>query len=152
MQMAYLASSRSNCMKRRVGSILVNDNRVIATGYNGTATGTLNCNQDGCDRCNSNTRCGSDLGTCLCLHAEENAMLEAGRSKAKGGTLYCTLTPCLSCARKIVQVGVVRMVYDLEYNPSEHDSDIPGECRDSSGKTRTTTSPLFHQHVNRGSS
>jgi dCMP deaminase len=122
MQMAYLASSRSNCMKRRVGAILVNDNRVIATGYNGTATGTLNCSQDGCARCNSNTRCGVDLGTCLCLHAEENAILEAGRSKAQGGTLYCTLTPCLGCARKIVQVGVARMVYDSEYNSSEHDS------------------------------
>lgn len=123
MQMAYLASSRSNCMKRRIGAILVSDNRVVATGYNGTARGMPNCNEGGCTRCNSNTRCGINLGACLCLHAEENAMLEGGASKAKGATLYSTTAPCLGCARKIVQVGVIRVVYDLEYNATEHDSE-----------------------------
>ena len=123
MQMAYLASNRSNCMKRRVGAILVNDNRVVATGYNGTARSMLNCNEGGCKRCNSNTKRGLNLGECLCLHAEENAILEAGASKAKGGTLYSTTAPCLNCAKKIVQVGVIRVVYDLEYNATEHDSE-----------------------------
>lgn len=123
MQMACLANSRSNCMKRRVGAVLVGDNRVIATGYNGTARSMLNCNEGGCKRCNSNTKRGLNLGECMCLHAEENAILEAGAGKAKGATLYSTTAPCLNCAKKIVQVGVVRVVYDLEYNATEHDSE-----------------------------
>ena len=118
MQMAYLASNRSNCMKRRVGAILVNDNRVIATGYNGTARSILNCSQDGCARCNSNTkRSRSRRMPVFACRGECNI---GGGGESQGMILH--ITPCLSCARKIVQVGVARMVYDLEYNSSEHDS------------------------------
>ena len=70
MQIFYLNSEIIG-MKRRVGCILVNNRRVIATGYNGTPRGIRNCNQGGCQRCNSNASCGSLLDTCLCLHAEE---------------------------------------------------------------------------------
>jgi deoxycytidylate deaminase len=58
-------------MKRRVGCIIVKDCRVIATGYNGSPTGIKNCNQGGCERCNSNSKCGSSLDICICMHAEE---------------------------------------------------------------------------------
>lgn len=81
MHLASLAARRSNCMKRRVGCILVRDKRVIATGYNGTPRGVRNCNEGGCARCNVGTKCGVGLDTCLCLHAEENALLEAGRER-----------------------------------------------------------------------
>lgn len=81
MHLASLAARRSNCMKRRVGCILVRDKRVIATGYNGTPRGVRNCNEGGCARCNVGTKCGVALDTCLCLHAEENALLEAGRER-----------------------------------------------------------------------
>lgn len=90
MQLASLAAQRSNCMKRRVGCVLVREKRVISTGYNGTPRGLKNCNEGGCGRCNSGTGGGVGLSTCLCIHAEENALLEAGRERVGGGsTLYC---------------------------------------------------------------
>ncbi|EGF77244.1 hypothetical protein BATDEDRAFT_14312 [Batrachochytrium dendrobatidis JAM81] len=122
MELCDLAARRSNCMKRRVGCILVNNRRVIATGYNGTPRGIRNCNDGGCQRCNSNASCGSQLDTCLCLHAEENALLEAGRERISGSghtTLYCNTCPCLGCAKKIVQVGVKEVVFLNSYSMDE---------------------------------
>ncbi|KAI9683638.1 MAG: Deoxycytidine monophosphate (dCMP) deaminase [Trizodia sp. TS-e1964] len=90
MQLASLAAKRSNCMKRRVGCVLVREHRVISTGYNGTPRGFTNCNEGGCPRCNAGLESGADLATCLCIHAEENALLEAGRERIGEGTvLYC---------------------------------------------------------------
>ena len=92
MHLSDLAARRSNCMKRRVGCILVKDSRIIATGYNGTPRGLRNCNEGGCGRCNGNAPCGIGLDRCLCMHAEENALLEAGRSRVDniaGVVLYC---------------------------------------------------------------
>ncbi|KAJ3099813.1 Deoxycytidine monophosphate (dCMP) deaminase [Phlyctochytrium planicorne] len=118
MRLCNLAASRSNCMKRRVGCILAKDRRVLATGYNGTPRGVRNCNEGGCGRCNGNVGRGVGLDECLCLHAEENALLEAGRERiAQGETiLYCNTCPCIGCAKKIVQAGVKKVVYALEYS------------------------------------
>ncbi len=111
-------------MKRRVGCVLVKDNRIIATGYNGTPKGLPNCNQGGCPRCNQGTaRCGEALDQCLCLHAEENALLEAGKERIGNGEthtiLYCTTCPCIGCAKKIVQIGVKEVVYHQTYGMDE---------------------------------
>lgn len=107
MQLAGLAAQRSNCMKRRVGCVLVREKRVISTGYNGTPRNLKNCNEGGCtlftknpqdgnllkhpgSRCNGGQGAGVGLSTCLCLHAEENALLEAGRERIREGSiLYC---------------------------------------------------------------
>ena len=70
MHLADLAARRSNCMKRRVGCVLVRGGRVISTGYNGTARGVRNCNEGGCSRCNLGEGSGQALASCLCLHAE----------------------------------------------------------------------------------
>ncbi|KAJ9072122.1 Deoxycytidine monophosphate (dCMP) deaminase [Entomophthora muscae] len=117
MLLTELACLRSNCMKRRVGCLVVKDNRVIATGYNGTPRNVLNCSEGGCPRCNSNSVMGQDLDICLCIHAEENALLEAGRERISGGhaILYCNTCPCIGCAKKIVQVGVKEVVYSQAY-------------------------------------
>ena len=58
MRIAHVASTRTNCMKRAVGAVIVVDNRIVATGYNGTPFATKNCNEGGCDRCNSNVVSG----------------------------------------------------------------------------------------------
>ena len=79
MRLAHLVSLRANCMKRSIGAIIVKDKRVIATGYNGTPFGFDNCVDDGCKRCNDNCMSGKSLDKCNCLHAEENAVLEAGK-------------------------------------------------------------------------
>ncbi|KAL9716479.1 Deoxycytidine monophosphate (dCMP) deaminase [Leucoagaricus gongylophorus] len=114
MTLASLASRRSNCMKRRVGAILVRENRILATGYNGTPRGLRNCNEGGCGRCNGNSP--SVLEECVCLHAEENALLEAGRERVGiNAVLYCNTCPCLKCTVKIIQTGIKTVVYNLSY-------------------------------------
>jgi len=113
MQLASLASRRSNCMKRRVGAILVRNKRILATGYNGTPRGLTNCNQGGCTRCNNASETSDE---CVCLHAEENALLEAGRERVgDGAVLYCNTCPCLKCTIKIIQTGIKEVVYNLSY-------------------------------------
>ncbi|KAK3628542.1 Deoxycytidine monophosphate (dCMP) deaminase [Elasticomyces elasticus] len=117
MTLASLAARRSNCMRRQVGCVLVRSNRVISTGYNGTPRNVKNCNDGGCPRCNDGGgRSGVGLSTCLCLHAEENALLEAGRERVGGGAvLYCNTCPCLTCSIKIVQVGITEVVFNQSY-------------------------------------
>jgi len=88
-------------MKRKVGCILTKNHYIISTGYNGTPRNIANCYEGGCQRCNSNASMGTQLDLCLCLHAEENALLEAGRDKANGATLYCNTCPCIGCTTKI---------------------------------------------------
>lgn len=105
-------------MKRRVGAVLISSKRkvVLSTGYNGTPRGMVNCSEGGCSRCNSTSilskrgdvsaaaapvRSGMSMEECLCLHAEENALLEAGRERAgagEGGTLYCNTFVPFPCA------------------------------------------------------
>ncbi|KAH8915678.1 hypothetical protein BT69DRAFT_1229707 [Atractiella rhizophila] len=116
MLLAELASRRSNCMKRRVGAVLVRDKRVMSTGYNGTPRGMKNCNEGGCPRCNLSSRSGVALDECLCLHAEENALLEAGRERTEGGIVYCNTCPCLRCSVKLAQVGIREVVYSKSYS------------------------------------
>ncbi|KAL3457742.1 cytidine deaminase-like protein [Aspergillus heterothallicus] len=117
MELASLAAQRSNCMKRRVGCVLVRERRVISTGYNGTPRHLQNCNEGGCPRCNRGEGGGVGLSTCLCLHAEENALLEAGRERIREGSiLYCDTCPCLTCTVKIAQVGISEVVYSQGYN------------------------------------
>ncbi|KZV76933.1 hypothetical protein PENSPDRAFT_645691 [Peniophora sp. CONT] len=124
MTLSELASMRSNCMKRRVGAILVRDKRIVATGYNGTPRGLVNCNEGGCTRCNH----GAHEDACLCLHAEENALLEAGRERIDGATLYCNTCPCLKCTIKIIQVGVKEVVYNLSYKVDDASAKLFGEA------------------------
>jgi len=129
MRLASLASLRSNCMKRRVGCVLVRNNRVISTGYNGTPRGITNCNEGGCGRCNSAQAGGVGLGTCLCLHAEENALLESGRERVgDAATLYCNTCPCLTCSVKIAQVGVKEVIYNQAYSMDEKSAEILREA------------------------
>ncbi|KAI0973861.1 cytidine deaminase-like protein [Xylaria arbuscula] len=119
MALASLAARRCNCMKRAVGCVLVDSKRrVISTGYNGTPRNLTNCMEGGCPRCNSgDITSGMSLATCLCLHAEENALLEAGRERIRDGSvLYCNTCPCLTCSIKIVQVGISEVVYSQGYS------------------------------------
>ncbi|EGP86905.1 uncharacterized protein MYCGRDRAFT_72878 [Zymoseptoria tritici IPO323] len=119
MTLASLAARRSNCMRRQVGCVLVRNSRILATGYNGTPRGVRNCSEGGCPRCNN----AAALDTCLCIHAEENALLEAGRERigdrsgppGSGAVLYCNTCPCLTCTMKIVQVGIAEVVFSQSY-------------------------------------
>lgn len=102
MKLADVVAQRSNCMKRGNGAIIVKDFRIVSTGYNGTPFKHRNCNEGGCDRCNSNVGQGISLDKCKCLHAEESACIEAGRPRTLGCTIYTTSFPCLLCAKIII--------------------------------------------------
>lgn len=119
LKIALLVSKRSNCMKGRVGCILVKDKRIISTGYNGTPTKALNCYENGCKRCNEGARNNERLEYCLCIHAEENALLFPGLASTTGSSLYVTTFPCQLCCRKIVQMGVKRVIYSVEYGKTD---------------------------------
>lgn len=117
MNCAKVISSRSNCLRRAVGAVLINNYVVISTGYNGTPTKTLDCLDGGCLRCSDigQTR-AIGLCSCLCVHAEANALLQAGMSRSEGGILYVTCCPCLSCAKLIIQARIKKIIYLDEYN------------------------------------
>ncbi len=117
MKLAQVVALRSNCIKRKVGAIIVRDLRVISTGYNGTPRGTRNCFEGGCPRCAGLADSGTQLGDCLCSHAEENAITQAAYHgvSVNGGVLYTTYSPCLTCSKMIINSGVGEVVYNLEY-------------------------------------
>jgi len=130
MRIARMVASRSDCVRRQVAAILVKDRRVIGTGYNGTPRGALNCSAGGCPRCASDAPSGTGLDECLCLHAEENAILQAayhGTSVA-AAILYCTASPCLLCTKKIINSGVAEVVYDARYSIDERSMGLLDEC------------------------
>lgn len=116
MLLAKLVASRTNCMKRAVGCVITRDDRVVSTGYNGTPYGMPNCLDGGCARCNSYGPSGQGLEECYCIHAEANAVIEAGRKKTIGATAYVTTIPCLSCAKLLVQSGIIKIVFDQDYD------------------------------------
>ena len=117
MNIAKVAASRSNCLKRKVAAIIVRDKRIISTGYNGTPRGTRNCNEGGCPRCNSMASSGTSLDQCLCSHGEENAIVQAAYHGVglSDSTIYSTFAPCLLCAKMIINSGIAEVVYNQDY-------------------------------------
>ncbi len=118
MDIAKVAATRSNCSRRQVAAVLVRDCRIISTGYNGTPRGVRNCSDGGCPRCSSDTPSGTNLAQCLCSHAEENSIVQAAYHgiAVKGATLYTTFSPCLLCAKMIINAGIVEVVYFQRYS------------------------------------
>lgn len=127
VSISLLTKNRSNCIKRKVGCLLVKDNRILSLGYNGTPINTKNCYEGGCKRCfdqynkkkeiGEKNSSGKALDLCMCLHAEENAMLFINKSDLVDSTMYVTLIPCISCVKKILQCKIKRVVYIEDYSP-----------------------------------
>lgn len=117
MDIAHVVARRGNCSRRQVAAVLVLENRIVSTGYNGTPRGVKNCFEGGCPRCSGNTPSGADLGECVCLHAEENAIAQAAYHgiSLRNSILYVTLSPCLTCARLVISAGIKEVVYEHEY-------------------------------------
>jgi dCMP deaminase len=117
MDIAHVVTKRGNCLRRRVAAVIVKDQRIISTGYNGTPRGVKNCFEGGCPRCASETPSGSGLGECICSHAEENAITQAAYYgiPLAGSTIYSTMSPCIICAKMIINAGIAEVVYEGEY-------------------------------------
>ncbi|MCK9570655.1 dCMP deaminase family protein [Candidatus Pacearchaeota archaeon] len=111
LNLAQMAATRSQCLSRRVGAVLVRDGRIIATGYNGTPSGMRECQT--CQRKES----GKELMDCHAIHAEENALLQCALygPSAIGAELYCTLQPCYHCAKLIIQAKIKEVSYIDSY-------------------------------------
>lgn len=123
MLLAVATRERANCLGRHVGSILVSDQRIIATGYNGTPTGFRNCDQGGCHRCGHPElyAAGTGYDVCICVHAEQNALLQAARLgySVAGATCYSTLRPCFGCLKELYQAGVAAVRHLNDWRPSD---------------------------------
>lgn len=117
MRMAVLAATRSTCLRRHVGAVIVQERMVLSTGYNDTPRGLPNCGDGGCARCASDAPSGVGLDTCLCLHAEQNAIIQAAYHgvSISGAAIYTTHQPCLTCAKMIVNAGIRRIVFAGDY-------------------------------------
>ena len=117
MEIAQVVAKRSNCSRRQVAAVIVKDNHLLATGYNGTPRGVRNCFDGGCPRCAGKVASGTHLEECLCTHAEQNAICQAALygHALEGGTIYVTISPCLTCAKLIINAGIKEVVYGGDY-------------------------------------
>lgn len=115
MGIAMAVRRRANCKGNRVGAVIVLDRRIVSTGYNGTPAGMPNCLDGGCHRCSHREQYPSGAGydLCICVHAEQNALLAAARFgiAVEGGTLYSTMRPCFGCTKEMLQAQIGRVVY-----------------------------------------
>jgi len=117
MEIAQVTAMRANCRRRKVAAVIVFENKIISTGYNGTPRGVRNCFEGGCPRCAGTAPSGTDLDECLCVHAEQNAICQAAYhgTRLAGATLYVTISPCLTCAKLIINAGIREVVYGGDY-------------------------------------
>ena len=117
MEMAHLVAKRSTCLRRNVGAILVKDKHILSTGYNGAPKGLEHCSEVGCLRKELGIPSGERHEICRGLHAEQNAIIQAAvfGISIKNSVLYCTNTPCVVCAKMLINAGVKEIVYSGEY-------------------------------------
>ena len=117
MEIAHVVAKRSNCIRRSVGAVIMKDNHILSAGYNGTPKGVKNCFAGGCPRCAGTVESGTHLEECLCTHAEQNAICQAAcyGNSISGGTIYITISPCVTCAKLIINAGLREVVYGGDY-------------------------------------
>lgn len=132
MALAKLAAVRSGCNSRPTGAVIVQDNRVIATGYNGSIIGQRQCTDNGPKYCQHRTKGVDDKGKakyqdCLSIHAEQNAINYAARYggvKLNGAKIYCTLFPCVFCLKNLVSVGIKDIYFEIHYSSNDQERDF----------------------------
>ncbi|MBD3180120.1 MAG: cytidine deaminase [Candidatus Latescibacteria bacterium] len=129
MKITRLVSERSTCLRRKVGAIIVKNKRIISTGYNGAPKGLAHCLEIGCMRDRMEVPSGQRHELCRGVHAEQNAIIQAAVSGAsmEGGTIYCTDSPCSTCAKMIINAGIVRLVLGARY-PDQLGEDLIREA------------------------
>ncbi len=130
MSMAELASKRSTCLRRQVGAVIVKDNQILATGYNGAPKGFPNCcDLNECLRQKLNVPSGERHELCRAVHAENNAITQCAVNgvSCKGGTIYVTASPCVMCLKQIINAGILKIVA-LEIYPDEMSREMLKAC------------------------
>ena len=117
MDITERVATRSTCLRRAVGAVVVKDKRMLTTGYNGAPSGTRHCKETGCLREKLNIASGERHELCRGIHAEQNAIIQAALHgvSIKDSTLYCTNLPCSICAKMIINAGIKKIVYRSGY-------------------------------------
>ena len=119
LDIARAVSKRSTCLKRHYGAVIVNNDEIIATGYNGAPKGLHHCiDSGGCLRKLNNIPSGTRQEVCRAAHAEQNAIISAAVKgvSIKGGTIYVNTYPCSICTRMLINAEIKRIVYDSDYS------------------------------------
>ena len=117
MKLAHEVATRTTCVRRAVGAVIVKDRRILATGYNGVPTGLRHCAEVGCLRQQLGIPSGQRQEICRGLHAEQNAIIQAARygTNIMGASIYVTTQPCVTCAKMIINAGIEEIVYQNPY-------------------------------------
>jgi len=117
MSMAELVSSRSTCLRRQVGAVIVKEKRVLSTGYNGAPKGIKHCAEVGCVRQQNNVESGTRHELCRGVHAEQNAVIQAAYFgvSIKDASIYTTNFPCVMCAKILINAGIREVVFRDDY-------------------------------------
>lgn len=129
MGIALAVRRKANCTGNRVAAVIVKNNRVISTGYNGVPEGMPNCLDGGCLRCQNpggRFKSGTGYDLCICVHAEQNALLAAARFgiSVEGATIYTTMQPCFGCAKELLQAKIEKVYYLHPWVPTDLDPDM----------------------------
>lgn len=117
MEITHVVATRSTCLRRKVGALIIKDKRILATGYNGAPSGLAHCQEVGCIREEQNVPSGERHELCRALHAEQNAILQAALYGVaiQGATIYCTTHPCVMCAKMIINTGMKEVIIVSSY-------------------------------------
>jgi len=129
MQMAKVVASRSTCLRRQVGAVIVKDKQILSTGYNGSPSGLKHCAEVGCLRQKLGIPSGERHEICRAVHAEQNAMVQAAKHGVaiNGSDIYTIVQPCVLCTKLIINAGIKRVFYMQPY-PDELALQIAGEA------------------------
>ncbi len=130
MKITSVVAERSTCLRHNVGAVIVKNKRIITTGYNGSVRGQKDCLELGCKKDELKLETGFGAEECRAVHAEQNAIAQAGLHGANidGGTIYCTHIPCRMCAKQIINAGLKELVYYFDYAGSKNSLDLLQEC------------------------
>ncbi|HHT78497.1 MAG TPA: dCMP deaminase family protein [Actinobacteria bacterium] len=123
-------ASRSTCLRRKVGAIIVKDKRILTTGYNGAPRGVKSCLEIGrCLREELRVPSGQRHEICRALHAEQNAIIQAAYHGVRitGSSVYSTTQPCVLCAKMMINAGIRKIYYYEEY-PDQFSLDLLKEA------------------------
>ncbi len=117
MKITHDVAERSTCIRRRVGAIIVSNKRILATGYNGVPSGIGHCADRGCLRNELGIPSGERQEICRGLHAEQNAIIQASQYgfSITGAMIYSTTQPCITCAKMIINAGIVKIIFEGDY-------------------------------------
>ncbi|MFZ3129554.1 MAG: dCMP deaminase family protein [Desulfosporosinus sp.] len=117
MQLAFMVAERSTCLRRQVGAVMVKEKQILSTGYNGSPSGLLHCDEVGCLRQSLSVPSGERQEICRAVHAEQNALVQAAKHGVAimGADLYVTHQPCVLCTKLLINAGIRRVVYTHSY-------------------------------------